>query len=88
MRPPPADAATADARMDALVDIVVQKYAPLPAPSLGHLLSLLCVGAPQWAGRRAAALVRARQRLAQARLDGVTWYWPAAEDPASRRWCA
>jgi uncharacterized protein YcaQ len=78
---------TADARMDALIDLVVNQYAPLPASGLGHLLSLLCVGVPQWAGRRAAALARAKQRLGHARIGGTAWYWPQAEHPASRRWC-
>ncbi|HWI12328.1 MAG TPA: crosslink repair DNA glycosylase YcaQ family protein [Burkholderiaceae bacterium] len=80
------DAPTRDARMDALVDLVVAKYAPLPAATLGHLASLLCGGAPQWADHRAAALARAKQRLAHERVDGVAWYWPAADKPASSRW--
>ena len=80
------DAATASARMDALVDLVVQKYAPLPSASLGQLVSLLCGGAPQWAGQRAAALARAKPRLAHAKLGGVDWYWPAADKPAAARW--
>ncbi len=82
----PADAATASARMDALIDLVAHKYAPLPSASLGQLVSLLRGGAPQWAAERAAALARARQRLAHARVDGIDWYWPAAENPASTRW--
>jgi len=81
------DDATADARMDALVDLVVHQYAPLPASGLSHLSSLLGSGTPQWVGRRAAALARAKQRLGHANVGGVTWYWPATEDPASRRWC-
>jgi uncharacterized protein len=81
------DDVTADARMDALVDLVVHKYAPLPAGGLGRLLSLLCFGTPQWTGRRGAALARAKQRLGHAVVDGMQWYWPAAENPASRRWC-
>ena len=80
------DAGTAKSRMDALVDVVVQKYAPLPASSLGHLSRLLCGGAPQWRAQRAEALGRAKQRLAHTRVDGVDWYWPAAERPASVRW--
>jgi uncharacterized protein YcaQ len=83
---PPPDSGTASARMDALVDLVVHKYAPLPAAGLGQLLSLLRSGAPQWAARRAAALERAKQRLAHATVDGVEWYWPAADNPASGRW--
>jgi uncharacterized protein len=81
---PPAAAIAA--RMDALVDVVVAKYAPLPARSLGGYLSLLSGGVPQWRGRRAAALQRAVARLPHARVDGETWYWPDGENPASRRW--
>jgi uncharacterized protein len=82
----PPDGATAIARFDALVDVVMHKYAPLPAASLGQLLSLLCVGAPQWRTQRAAALARAKQRFSRLRLDGVDWYWPAGESPRSARW--
>lgn len=81
------DAAAIATRMDALIDLVVAKYAPLPAASLGQLLShLLRGGTPQWAAGRAAALARARLRLARARVDGVDWYWPAGENPAATRW--
>ncbi|MBT3068578.1 DNA glycosylase AlkZ-like family protein [Rhodoferax sp. U11-2br] len=71
--------------MDALVDVIVNKYAPLPERSLGELISHLRGGTPQWAAQRAAAFQRAKQRLASARVDGVTWYWPADETPTSRR---
>ena len=81
-----ADATTASARMDALIDLVVHKYAPLPAASLGQLLSLLCGGVPQWAGLRTAALARARRRLAHTTLNGIDWYWPAGDNPQSARW--
>jgi uncharacterized protein YcaQ len=83
--PPPADAAERDARLDALVDAVVHAYAPLPAPSLGKLLSHLCGGVPQWRDQRAATLQRARQRLVSATVDGTAWFWPAGERPASAR---
>jgi len=73
-------------RFDALIDVVMHKYAPLPGASLGQLLSLLCRGVPQWIPQRAAALARAKERFAHLRLDGVDWYWPATESPASRRW--
>ena len=82
------DAATASARMDALVDLVVRKYAPLPGPSLAQLVSHLRGGAPQWAHLRRDALARARQRLAHAIVDGVPWYWPVGENPASQRHAA
>ncbi|GAB3359289.1 DNA glycosylase AlkZ-like family protein [Lysobacter tyrosinilyticus] len=82
----PPDALTANARMDALVDLAVRKYAPLPASSLVQLVSYLRGGAPQWAAQRASAVARAKQRLAHVRVDGVDWYWPADEKPASARW--
>jgi uncharacterized protein len=84
--PATLDDAAVTARIDVLVDLIVQKYAPLPGRSLGQLMSLLCNGVPQWAGHRAAALRRATQRLARTRVDGIEWYWPASERPASTRW--
>ncbi len=71
--------------MDALVDVIVRKYAPLPERSLGELISHLRGGAPQWADQRQSAFQRAKLRLASAKVDGVIWYWPADESPASRR---
>ena len=79
-----ADAAAA--RFDALVDLVMQKYAPLPGQSLGQLLRLLVRGAPQWSNERAAALTRARERFAHVTLNGIDWFWPAAESPTQARW--
>jgi uncharacterized protein YcaQ len=72
------------AAFDTLVDVVVAKYAPLPAATLGQLLSHLCVGAPQWRAGRNAALQRARQRLAHSKVDGTDWYWPATESLRAR----
>lgn len=80
------DPTTASSRMDALVDLAVNKYAPLPAATLGQLVRHLRGGAPQWAAQRGAALARAKQRLGHARLAGTDWYWPADERPNSRRW--
>jgi len=82
----PDDDASVEKRMDALVDIVVNKYAPLPSRSLGHFLSLLCSGVPQWRTRRADCLVRAKRRLGHSRVHSEDWYWPANDNPASRRW--
>jgi uncharacterized protein YcaQ len=88
----PLDAAAAPSvaapgtRMDALVDLAVRKYAPLPASTLGQLVRHLRGAAPQWTAHRAAALARAKQRLAHARIDGVDWYWPGGESPSSVRW--
>ena len=83
----PAEAkALAASRMDALVDVIVRKYAPLPAGSLANLVNRLQYGAPQWAKERRAALVRAKQRLPHARVEGIEWYWPPEERPQSARW--
>ncbi len=84
---PPADDPRGPAeRMDALVDLAVRLYAPLPARSLGQILSLLCGGVPQWRAHRALALARAKERLAHARIEGIDWYWPPHENPGSARW--
>jgi hypothetical protein len=80
---PPADAAAA---LDALVDVVVRKYAPVPEPSLGQLVGRLRFGAPQWAKGVRGALKRAKQRLASARIDDTVWYWPTDERPESKRY--
>jgi uncharacterized protein YcaQ len=39
----------------------------------------LSIATPQWRGELKAALQRAKQRLAHARIDGIDWYWPSAE---------
>ena len=73
------DAAARRARVDALVDIVVHKYAPLPAASLTGLIARLRLAAPQWHAELKPAAARAKQRLAHERVEGVDWYWPAGE---------
>jgi uncharacterized protein YcaQ len=83
-----APAADPTAALDALVDVVVRKYAPLPMRSLNELVSRLRCAAPQWADDRRAALARAKLRLQRARVDGVEWFWPEGENPASRRHAA
>ncbi|MET0328802.1 MAG: crosslink repair DNA glycosylase YcaQ family protein [Luteimonas sp.] len=72
-------------RATGLIDLIVGKYAPLPAPSLTYLVRLLGYGAPHLAAPLQAALREARERLPNVRVEGVTWYWPAAEDPRARR---
>jgi uncharacterized protein YcaQ len=76
---PPADRAERDARLDALVDVVVRKYAPVPGPSLVMLVARLRYAAPQWKASLKQALRRARVRLAHEKIGGVEWYWPAEE---------
>jgi uncharacterized protein YcaQ len=74
-------AAERRARLDALVDVVVRTYAPLPGPSLAGLVGRLRFAAPQWRQGIPDALARAKRRLAHARVDGVEWWWPADETP-------
>lgn len=73
------DAPARRARVDALIDVIVGLYAPLPGASLSSLVGRLRYGVPQWRRYLKDALQRARQRLSHARLNGVDWYWPAGE---------
>jgi hypothetical protein len=79
---PAPDAAAA---LDAMVDVIVGKYAPLPMASLSQLVMFLAGAAPQWREQRGAALARAKARLPSANVEGVRWFWPAGENPASKR---
>jgi uncharacterized protein len=74
-----------DITMDTLIDVAVDKYAPLPAATLSRLVSSVSSSAvPQWRGLSRAALARAKARLPQATVDGCHWFWPAGETPGSR----
>ncbi len=68
-------------RIDALVDVVVNIYAPLPAGSLSYYVRRLRYAVPQWQTDIASALARARERLAHTRVDGMDWFWPNEENP-------
>jgi uncharacterized protein len=78
-QPPAPDAVARRQQIDALVDVVVSTYAPLPAASLLRLVSRLRYAVPQWRGELRAALPRARARLSSTRIDNMEWYWPAGE---------
>jgi uncharacterized protein YcaQ len=77
----PIDEIERHSRIDALIDVAVRIYAPMPAARLGYIVSRIRIGAPQWRGELKSALLRAKQRLAHAHLDGIEWYWPADENP-------
>ncbi len=79
---PVADAAAA---LDRLADVVVGLYAPLPAATLSMVLRRIRYGVPQWTPHMNALVARTRARLPSATVDGTTWFWPAGENPASRR---
>src|SRR5882724_793892 len=92
----PAGATERRARIDALVDVVVSIYAPLPDPSLAFYLRRLRYAVPQWQEALTSALRRAKERLSHARVDptpqrygtevtplrrdDVDWYWPSDEN--------
>jgi uncharacterized protein YcaQ len=67
------------ATMDALVDVVVRVYAPLPRGSLAYFVRRLRYAVPQWETELKSALDRAIERLSHAHVDGVDWYWPTDE---------
>ncbi len=77
--PPPAGKADRARRVDALVDVLVRTYAPLPGPSLSNLVLRLRYAIPPWRRELKAALQRAKRRLSQVRAGGVDWYWPMDE---------
>jgi uncharacterized protein YcaQ len=73
-----------ESSLDALIDVAVGKYAPLPAASLAQLIARLRYGAPQWRGSLRNAVQRAKLRLASAHLEGTDWFWPAEESLPGR----
>jgi uncharacterized protein len=75
----PAHQLSSRQRVDRLVDVVVNLYAPLPSPSLSYVVGRLRYGVPQWRRQLPGALARARSRLAHERVEGVDWYWPRGE---------
>jgi uncharacterized protein len=83
-QPAPTEAAERCTRIDALVDVIVRIYAPLPGPSLSSFVNhRLRLAVPQWRAELKSALQRAKQRLAQTRINDVDWYWPAGEEVKS-----
>ncbi len=83
--PGPIGATARRAHLDAIADIVISKYAPLPALSLSYVIARLRYAVPQWRDELPAALQRAKRRLAHARIDGVDWYWPDMSDGARQQ---
>lgn len=79
------DERTPAQKAEALLRLVVQKYAPLPSRSLGHLVYLLGGGAPQLARELRHGLAHAREHWPGAVVDGVQWLWPEGENPRSAR---
>jgi hypothetical protein len=68
-----------------LLDMVVHLYAPLPAVSFGYLCRLLREGVPHLAAELRQVQEQAKSRYAHAEVDGLLWFWPQGEKPASAR---
>ena len=73
------------AALDALADVVVQQYAPLPEASLNEVVRRVRYGVPQHTPHMNALLARTKARLPHAEVDGTRWFWPEGENPASKR---
>lgn len=73
--PAPSYDATCRVRLDALIDVAVRIYAPLPRTSLVTLVRRVRAAAPQWENELTAALQRAKERLAKVRVGDIDWYW-------------
>ena len=71
------------AQLDALVDVVVGIYAPVPGSTLSWLLRRLRYAAPQWNRDLTGAIARAKKRLSHARVNDLEWYWPSEEQVSS-----
>lgn len=76
-----ADAPARLLQAQGLLQLVVQLYAPLPARTLGQLMSMLRRSAPQLSREITRVLAQAKQTFAHAGIDGMQWYWPADEEP-------
>ncbi len=85
-RPPQSVPDDMTGALDRLVDVLVNKYAPLPQPGLRQLVGMLRHAVPQWKEQLRDALKRAGERLPSIEWEGVRWYWPAGEDPMAGRW--
>lgn len=84
--PPPHDPPALETQLEELVRLIVALYAPLPLASFNQLVGYLGQGGLRWKAACRTAAQRVLAQLPQARLDGVSWCWPAGEDPSGRRW--
>ncbi len=83
--PGPADAAGRRIHVDALVDLAVQVYAPVPSATLSWLVNRLRYAAPQWTGELPRALKRAKERLSHAHAEGHRLVLAGARGPPRAR---
>jgi uncharacterized protein len=73
------------ARAGGLLDILLNLYGPLPAPSLRYLCGLLRHGVSQLGVEVRQLQENAKSRYAHAQIDGQLWFWPEGENPVATR---
>src|SRR5262245_56790673 len=64
------------ARLDALLMVLAEKYAPVPSATLSWLANRMRIATPQWQGDVRRALTRIKGRLRHVRVEGIDWYVP------------
>jgi uncharacterized protein YcaQ len=69
-------AAERRSRIDALLMVLVEKYAPVPSATLSWLANRLRIAVPQWPGEVRRALARVKRQLRHERVDGIEWFFP------------
>ena len=74
---PPLENLNQEERARGLVQLLLRLYAPLPAPSLGYLVSLLGYGAPHLKAELRTALKTVEAQ--RAKVDALTYLWPEDE---------
>ena len=82
-QPVPRSTVERRARIDAMADVIIRIYAPLPGSRLNYYLKRLRYAVPQWVKDLPAAVHRAKGRLSHARVENVDWYWPTDEEPSA-----
>jgi len=75
----PADPNERDLRLDALADVILSIYAPLPSATVWFYLRRLRYAVPHWEKALKGTLDRAKQRLPHEQVDKQDWYWPVGE---------
>jgi len=75
----PSDPKERDRRLDALADVILSIYGPLPSTTLWFYLRRLRYAVPHWEKALKGMLDRAKQRLAHGTVDKLDWYWPIGE---------
>lgn len=77
--PPPPAAVPSPQRADALLNLLLRLYAPLPERSFWQLARMVTESSlSEWMRARAFARVCAAATTASAMIDGTRWLWPAA----------